>query len=231
MGQVTATQLHQVLTRYYNEGELRTLCFDLSIDYESLGGDGKTGKARELVLYGQRHGRFADIVHYIQQTRPHLDWELPPAVAGNASGGSATPSPSAPSYIFHGNVIGSSFGGNVQAESIVGGDIHMGIVNNADEFRQQLAELQRLVQQALASGEINNERDGATVQADLQAAITEANAEKPNSNRLKRRLEDIVEVLDSSPKTAMQAANMGTALLRATSTAVALLKAVQVLFK
>jgi hypothetical protein len=75
MEPMTATQLLQVLVRYYNEGELRTLCFDLGIDYENLGGEGKADKARELVLYGQRYGRLDSIIDYIRRTRPHLDWE------------------------------------------------------------------------------------------------------------------------------------------------------------
>jgi len=43
--------LRQVLAQYYNEGELPTLCFDLAIDYESLGGRGKSENVAELVLH------------------------------------------------------------------------------------------------------------------------------------------------------------------------------------
>ena len=41
-------QLREFLTEYFNEEELRTVCFDLGIDYDNLGGEGKGGKAREL---------------------------------------------------------------------------------------------------------------------------------------------------------------------------------------
>ena len=54
-----ATMLRQILAERFNEGELRTLCFDLGIDYENLPGQGKADKARELVAYFQRRGDIA----------------------------------------------------------------------------------------------------------------------------------------------------------------------------
>ncbi len=41
-------QLRQSLVESFDENELRDLCFDLRIDYESLPGDGKSARAREL---------------------------------------------------------------------------------------------------------------------------------------------------------------------------------------
>ena len=39
--------LHEVLRSRFSEGELRTLCFNLGLDYDSLPGSGKSDKARE----------------------------------------------------------------------------------------------------------------------------------------------------------------------------------------
>jgi hypothetical protein len=36
--------LRHNVTGYFNDGELRNLCFDLGVDYESLPGQGKEGK-------------------------------------------------------------------------------------------------------------------------------------------------------------------------------------------
>ncbi len=53
--------LRQILTEHFDEGELRLLCFDLRIDYQSLPGEGKADKARELVAYCDRHERIAEL--------------------------------------------------------------------------------------------------------------------------------------------------------------------------
>ncbi len=44
-----------------NHTELRDLCFDLAIDYESLPAIGKSAKARELAAHCQRHKRYQEL--------------------------------------------------------------------------------------------------------------------------------------------------------------------------
>src|SRR5262245_15533549 len=74
-GQVNRAELRQILTIYFDESELRTLCFDLEIDYESLAGQGKRDKARELVAYAARRGRTAELVRLCRDLRPNVDWQ------------------------------------------------------------------------------------------------------------------------------------------------------------
>jgi hypothetical protein len=71
------TRLHRLLTRYFDREELRTLCFNLGVDYDDLEGEGKTNKARELVAYLERHGRLLELVTLGKKLRPHVDWEAP----------------------------------------------------------------------------------------------------------------------------------------------------------
>ncbi len=47
--------LHHFLEAHYDLEELRTLCFELGVDYDSLTGEGKSAKARELITYCERH--------------------------------------------------------------------------------------------------------------------------------------------------------------------------------
>jgi len=68
-------QLRQTLERHFNEGELRTFCTDLGVDYDSLPGDGTADKARELVLYLERRGLIAELVEQGKELRPHVSWE------------------------------------------------------------------------------------------------------------------------------------------------------------
>jgi hypothetical protein len=48
-----------ILANLFSEEELRTLCFDMGIDYEALPASSKPGKARELMEYCRRHNRLA----------------------------------------------------------------------------------------------------------------------------------------------------------------------------
>ena len=45
---IDTSQLRQTLSSRFNESELRTLCFDLKVDYDDLPGKAKSDKAREL---------------------------------------------------------------------------------------------------------------------------------------------------------------------------------------
>jgi len=87
---VDPIHLRQVLTEHYNLGELRTLCFELGIDFEEFGGGGKTEKVVELVAYAQRHNRLDDIAASVRRTHPTVPLkmtdtlpELPPAGIGS----------------------------------------------------------------------------------------------------------------------------------------------------
>lgn len=74
---VTPTELgrlREMIDAYFNESELRTLCFDISIDEEILIGETKQDKVRQLLLYCTRRGRINDLVNACRQARPHLDW-------------------------------------------------------------------------------------------------------------------------------------------------------------
>ena len=70
---VSPTQLRRLLVDYFDYEELRTLCFDLDLDYEFLPGEGKGAKVRELVAYMQRreHG-LERLVTAIRSERGHI---------------------------------------------------------------------------------------------------------------------------------------------------------------
>lgn len=51
--------------------ELKTLCFDLGVDYDTLHGEGKDGKARELVARMKRDQRLPELMKAIQQILEH----------------------------------------------------------------------------------------------------------------------------------------------------------------
>ena len=67
-------QLRRVLDEYFNETELRNLCFDMGIDYEGLSSGGKTDKARELIAHCERHVRVDELERRCRELRPNAPW-------------------------------------------------------------------------------------------------------------------------------------------------------------
>ena len=81
------------LAKHFSDGELRTLCFDLGVDYDDLPGSGKADKARDLVAYMERRMRLADLLRVARQSRPNVLWpELATALAVES------PPPALPPY-------------------------------------------------------------------------------------------------------------------------------------
>ena len=66
--------LRQLLVERFNDQELRDLCFELDVDYDSLPGDGKADKARELLLFLERRGRIQDLIETGTRIRPDINW-------------------------------------------------------------------------------------------------------------------------------------------------------------
>lgn len=81
-------QLLDTLEAKFNDNELRRLCFTLQVDYESLPGQGKAAKARELVLHCERLERYPELLAVVQQARPQLG--KPPAADATSASASNT---------------------------------------------------------------------------------------------------------------------------------------------
>lgn len=245
MPEITPQQLYKAITNAFNLNELRTLAYDMGIDYEDLEGSSKTTKALALVQYAQRHNMMGKLIAQVQRTRPNA---LPPGAAAVQPGstppttaaGDAAATLTPPTIVVQGDyVAGDKTGGDK-----VGGDkITVGNITNStgiaigrgasaqvninapqsrDEFAQQLAELKTMLEQAIAAKEVPA-ADGETALEDLQDVVEETAKEQPRANRIKRRLEDISEVVNAAGKT-------GSAILKATPILAGLIKAINVIF-
>jgi len=69
-----ASALRRMLVERFSLEELRTLCFDLSIDYDALRGEGKEALARELIAHLQRRLKLDQLTSYIRQHRPDIQF-------------------------------------------------------------------------------------------------------------------------------------------------------------
>ncbi len=72
-------RLLQQMDDALNDDDLRTLCFELEVDYDNLAGDTKRGKARELILELRRQGQVATLIDELSEMRSHVSWERPAA--------------------------------------------------------------------------------------------------------------------------------------------------------
>jgi hypothetical protein len=68
------TKLHKLLVEHFNLDELRTLCFDLKVDYDTLRGEEKSAKTRELITVMLRENRLAELAGKLQALRPKVAW-------------------------------------------------------------------------------------------------------------------------------------------------------------
>lgn len=65
----SASQLLQFIIDRFNKEELRTLCWELGVDYDDLRGEGKTARALELVTYMQRRDRLHELAAKVRALR------------------------------------------------------------------------------------------------------------------------------------------------------------------
>jgi hypothetical protein len=67
-------ELRQKLIDYFNREELRTICFDLNIQYDNFP-ETLDGMTRELVAYCERNGRIPDLIKICKRLRPKVTWD------------------------------------------------------------------------------------------------------------------------------------------------------------
>jgi hypothetical protein len=100
------SKIRQILDQRFDAEELRTLCFDLDVDYEDLPARGQAHKARELVAYLDRHRRVPELMEVGRLLRPDIPWDeiFPQPISGLDGGESAEeltppPEPSRPPQV------------------------------------------------------------------------------------------------------------------------------------
>jgi len=64
------TKLQRFLINHYSLDELKSLCFELDIEYENLGGRTRNNKSRELILHLGQNGRFDELFSQLETSRP-----------------------------------------------------------------------------------------------------------------------------------------------------------------
>jgi len=90
-------KLRQQIIEHFDGEEIKTLCFDMGVDYDTLRGEGKEAKVRELVAFLERRGLVLELAKKCSELRPKVAWvEVPKPTAPPSlhRAGSAPPLPS-----------------------------------------------------------------------------------------------------------------------------------------
>lgn len=224
-------QLRDILIENFNIGEIKSLSFDLDIDYENLSGSNKNSKILSLIGYAQRRGRLEDLARYVKSARPNADFgdvEVEPNRDNSVE--RREESQTIVQYNFQGDIIGSTFGERsiINAENIIGtkNDNSPAAISDSSVFIQQLEKLQSLLKRAVINQDFSDFRDSKTVVEDVNDIIDEAKNTNPRSNRISRRLEDIQDVLGENIKSIDESKKDENPLLEALPIVTNLLKVV-----
>ena len=67
-------RLREALALAFSDEELRTLCFDLGLEYDDLPGETRAGKARELVAHFARREELGGLLEVVAKRRPNMLW-------------------------------------------------------------------------------------------------------------------------------------------------------------
>ena len=114
-------QFHKNMLRSFSLDELRTLCFEIRVNYDILGGEGLGGKSRELIIWMAQNGRLPRLQNAVEEKRPHIDW---PDIREARLPNDWKPKKTGTTVSIGGDAIGSVVGdGSVTAENIAGRDV------------------------------------------------------------------------------------------------------------
>lgn len=70
---IDRAKLREKLGDSFDLEELRTLCFDLNIEYQNLPGT-REGLAREMVAYCEKRNRLSELIEACRRKRPDVPW-------------------------------------------------------------------------------------------------------------------------------------------------------------
>jgi hypothetical protein len=68
------TKMLEMLRDYFDDSELRDLCFELEINYQNLPGTSTADKTRELITYFERREGLPKLLAACERHRPQVSW-------------------------------------------------------------------------------------------------------------------------------------------------------------
>ena len=82
-----AAHLVRQMQRAYDLDDLRALCFDFGIDYDSIEGDTKKNKIISFVLHFYKNNTLQIITDFLAADRPNYKWDISTQVENSENEG------------------------------------------------------------------------------------------------------------------------------------------------
>jgi hypothetical protein len=118
--------LHKQIDQYFSFSEVRTLCFDLGVDYENIPGDHRSAFIRNLIVSLAKQKRLQELIDQVRMERPFVDWQNVPADFELPTSIAQESIQQVVNYNVYGDYVhGDKIGGDkVGGDKITVGDIH-----------------------------------------------------------------------------------------------------------
>ena len=203
------TKLRKFLLQYFNFEELKTICFDLGFDFDSLPGDGSAAKIRELLILVARQGRLESLLSRVREERPNIPWPPVPEDYDFSSTVEFSDSEdkNKPSFNF-GDVKASIV--NIGGEQTLSGAVHVDMrdhhddINNSKTKNESLNIFFEQIKNKIQHLPVANEDQKSTLNVMVNnfknsLVITQSDDVKSVQKFLKRFEKLIQELLESEP--------------------------------
>ncbi|MCA9995126.1 MAG: hypothetical protein KDE56_05230 [Anaerolineales bacterium] len=223
------TDLREKLNRYFSLGELKTICFDLRIDHESLDTGNKPALVESLIVHLGRTGRMPELLALVREQRQHVDWPDISQVDLETAVSAANKPTTTINQTFHGTTTVNqpqgdvTMGDTITIRDIVGSNVNIkstltnvsqtvgAMPNGTQSDKETLKSLIEQLSQELEKAPADKKEDAEAVADAAEAVVDAANKETPNQksvtrfgDNLKQAAEDIKDVMPTVLQIALQ---------------------------
>ncbi|WP_420640886.1 hypothetical protein [Candidatus Leptofilum sp.] len=121
--------LHKQIDQYFSFSEVRTLCFNLGVDYENIPGDHRSAFIRNLIVSLAKQGRLQKLIDEVRAERAFVNWQDVPSDFELPASVSQEDIRQVVNYTVYGDVV---HGDKVTGDRIMGDKITVGNIENAE---------------------------------------------------------------------------------------------------